>query len=171
MIRSLVRTIRGPSNDPRMAYISRPLPRGLLDEEVVAALERALAVDADPAYLVETLPAALREVTGRDYEVLDRSVRDVTGAFTKPMVMIRDGGVGLWPGYEARAYPLLAPSKKAAETQAAIRAAEGGPAEPSPTNPAGKPGWKPLPPVVREPPPSRPVGDAEAGSIETTGIG
>jgi len=38
MLRSLVRTIRGPSNDPRMEFISRPLPKGLLDEEVVAAL-------------------------------------------------------------------------------------------------------------------------------------
>jgi hypothetical protein len=171
MIKSLIRTIRGPSNDPRMTYISRPLPRGLLDEEVVAALEKALAANPNPAYLVETLPAALREVTGRDYQVLDRSVRDVTGAFSKAMVMIRDGPVGLWPGYEARAYPLLAPSKKAAETRAAIIAAEGGTPEPSPTSPVGKPGWKPPPPVAREAPPARPVGDAESGAIETTRVG
>ncbi|HEX6140119.1 MAG TPA: hypothetical protein VF013_06640 [Candidatus Limnocylindria bacterium] len=151
MFSSLMRTFRGPSRDPRMAYISRPLPRGLTDEETVEALERAFAANPDPGMLVETLPAALRDVTGRDYEVLDRSVRDVTGAFTKTMVMIRDGAVGLWPGYEARAYPLLKPSAKAEETRRAIAEASGTAAEPSPTNPAGKPGWAPPPPVRREP--------------------
>ena len=59
---------------------------------MIAALELALAVDPNPAYLVETLPPALRQVTGRErLEVLDRSVRDVTGAFAKTLVMIRDG--------------------------------------------------------------------------------
>ena len=90
MIKSLVRTFRGPSRDPRMAYISRPLPRDLPDEQVIAALELALAVDPNPAYLVETLPPALRQVTGRErLEVLDRSVRDVTGAFAKTLVTSR----------------------------------------------------------------------------------
>jgi hypothetical protein len=164
MFKSLVRTIRGPSNDPRMAYISRPLPGGLLDEQVVEALARALAANPDPAYLVETLPAALREVTGRTYQVLDRSVYDVTGAFSKTMVMIRDGSVGLWPGYAARAYPMLAPAGTAEETRRAIVAAEGDgtPAEPSPTSPVGKPGWAP-PPVARRPGAVEPMADAGVG--------
>lgn len=173
MIRSLIRTIRGPSRDPRMTHISRPLPRHLRDEEVVAALEIALDREPDPAYLVETLPAALREVTGRDYQVLDRSTRDVTGAFSKTLVMIRDGNVGLWPGYEARAYPMLAPSRRAEETRAAIAAAEGaddGADQPAPTNPVGKPGWKPPAPHAPPPPPA-PVGTAEGGSIETQEVG
>lgn len=143
MLSSLVRAIRGPSNDPRMAYISRPLPRGLHDEDVVAALERALGADPDPAYLVETLPAALKAVTGADYEVLDRTTRDVTGAFVKPMVMIRQGGVGLWPGYAARAYPLLARDAHTEETRAAIAAAEGVPAS------GRKEGWAPPAAVTR----------------------
>ena len=151
MVKSLIRTLRGPSGDPRMDYISRPLPRGLTDEEVLEALERAFAANPDAHFLVETLQPALREVTGRDYQVLDRSVQDVTGAFTKTMVMVRDGPVGLWPGYEARAYPMLAPSAKAEETRRAIAAAEGQPTEPSPTNPVGKPGWAPPPPPRREP--------------------
>jgi hypothetical protein len=179
MIQSLIRTFRGPSNDPRMAYISRPLPRGLTDEEVLEALERALAANPDPHFLVEALRPALREVTGRDYEVLDRSVQDVTGAFTKTMVMIRDGPVGLWPGYEARAYPMLAPSAKAEQTRRAIAAAEGeGEAsEPSPTNPAGKPGWAPPPPVRAsggEPPSTaieEPIGTAEGGTGHVQGSG
>ena len=83
MFKTLVRTFRGPSNDPRMSHISRPLPRDLLDEQVLAALDIALAENPNPSYLVETLPAALRQVTGRDFEVLDRTVRDVTGSFTK----------------------------------------------------------------------------------------
>lgn len=160
MLKSLVRAIRGPSSDPRMTFISRPLPRGLLDEQVVAALDLALAADPDPAYLVETLPAALRQVTGTDYEVLDRSTRDVTGAFVKSMVMIRQGGVGLWPGYQARAYPLLARDARVEETRAAIAAAEGVPS-------TAKEGWAPPAPVQR----SRPatgvgptLGDAEAGA-------
>ncbi|HET6379754.1 MAG TPA: hypothetical protein VFH63_01800 [candidate division Zixibacteria bacterium] len=166
MISSLIRTFRGPSRDPRMAYISRPLPRGLTDEEVLEALDRALAANPDPAYLVETLRPALREVTGRDYQVLDRSVHDVTGTFSKTMVMIRDGDVGLWPGYAARAYPLLKPSPKAEETRRAIAAAEGsGADQPSPTNPVGKPGWKP-PPPIRRTPPTAPVGTAVAGAGE-----
>ena len=45
MINSLVRTFRGPSRDPRMAYISRPMPRDLRDEDVIAALDIALAED------------------------------------------------------------------------------------------------------------------------------
>ena len=53
MVRSLIRTIRGPSRDPRMEFISRPLPRGLRDEDVVSALEKALAANPNPAYLVE----------------------------------------------------------------------------------------------------------------------
>jgi hypothetical protein len=179
MLKSLIRTIRGPSDDPRMAFISRPLPRDLTDEEVVAALERALEANPDPHFLVETLQPALREVTGRDYEVLDRSVQDVTGAFTKTMVMIRDGAVGLWPGYEARAYPMLAPSAKAEQTRRAIAAAEGDgeAAEPSPTNPVGKAGWAPPPPFRPpgdEPPPTaieEPIGTAEGGTGHVQGSG
>jgi hypothetical protein len=131
-----------------MAYVSRPLPRGLLDEQVVEAIGRALEIDPRPTALVETLPQALREVTGRDYQVLDRSVRDVTGAFAKASVMIRDGDVGIWPGYAARAYPLLQPSARTERTRAAIVSADGANAadEPSPTNPVGKPGWAPPPP-------------------------
>ena len=148
MIKSLVRTFRGPSRDPRMAYISRPMPRDLRDEDVVAALELALASDANPAYLVETLPAALKQVTGRDLQVMDRSARDVTGAFSRIQVMIRDGDVGRWPGYDAMSYPLLAPSNKVAETRAAIIAADApGDELAPPTGP--KPGWEPPPPVRR----------------------
>jgi hypothetical protein len=142
MVRSLIRTLRGPSQDPLMTYISRPLPRGLLDEEVVAGLRKALEVDPRPATLVETLPAALRQVTGRDYQVLDRSARDVTGAFAKTSVMIRDGEVGIWPGYAARAYPLLKPAGKADGAPVATDASP-------PTSPVGKPGWAPPPPVDR----------------------
>ncbi len=143
MFSSLVRTFKGPSRDPRMAYISRPMPRDLLDEDVVAALELALAENPNPAYLPETLGPALKQVTGRDLQVLDRSVRDVTGAFTKTMVMIRDGDVGSWPGYAAMSYPLLDPSPRAEETRAAIAAADG-------EVPAGpKLGWEPPPPLDR----------------------
>ena len=149
MIKSLVRTFRGPSRDPRMAYISRPLPRDLPDEQVIAALELALAVDPNPAYLVETLPPALRQVTGRErLEVLDRSVRDVTGAFAKTLVMIRDGDVGKWPGYAAMSYPLIAPSAKAEETRAAIVEA-GVPAGSEAPSTGPKPGWAPPPPPER----------------------
>jgi hypothetical protein len=148
MIKSLVRTLKGPSRDPRMAYISRPLPRDLPDEQVLAALEIALAGDPNPDDLVETLPPALRQVTGHSYEVLDRSAGDVTGRFRRSQVMIRDGSVGLWPGYQARSYPLLAPSRRAERTRAAIIAADGSPAyAPGPTNPVGKPGWAPPGPV------------------------
>ena len=48
MIKSLVRTLKGPSRDPRMALISRPLPRDLLDEQVLAALEIALSREPGP---------------------------------------------------------------------------------------------------------------------------
>jgi hypothetical protein len=176
MIKSLVRTLRGPSNDPLMAYISRPLPAGLTDEEVLQALELAFERNPDPHYLVETLQPALAEVRGRDYQVLDRSVQDVTGAFTRTQVMIRNGPVGLWPGYEARAYPLLAPSAKAQETLRAIAAAEGESAEPSPTNPVGKPGWAPPPPPPREPVVAdasieEPVGTAIAGAGHVRDVG
>ncbi len=149
MMKSLVRTFRGPSRDPRMAYISRPLPRDLPDEQVIAALELALATDPNPAYLVETLPPALLQVTGREnLEVLDRSVRDVTGAFAKTMVMIRDGDVGRWPGYAAMSYPLLDASAKVEETRAAIVAADA--PEGSDAAPSGpKPGWAPPPPPER----------------------
>ena len=170
MVRSLIRTIRGPSRDPRMEFISRPLPKGLRDEDVVAAIEKALEANPNPAYLVETLPAALRQVTGRDYQVLDRSVWDVTGAFGKTMVMIRDGEVGLWPGYAARAYPLLAPPGHSEEARREIAAAAGAEdGQPSATNPVGKPGWAPPPPITGAAPesiPDRavPVGDAEAGA-------
>lgn len=151
MIKSLVRTLRGPSRNPLMSYISRPLPRDLRDEEVVAALEIALAGDPNPDDLVETLPPALRQVTGRHFQVLDRSAGDVTGTYRRSQVMIRDGAVGLWPGYQARAYPLLAPSKRAEKARAAIMAAEGGePAASSPTSPVGKPGWAPPPPIKDE---------------------
>jgi hypothetical protein len=150
MIKSLVRTLKGPSRDPRMALISRPLPRNLLDEQVLAALEIALTADPNPDDLVETLPSALRQVTGHDYQVLDRAASDVTGAFRRSQVMIRDGAVGLWPGYAARAYPLLAPSPHTERTRAAIAAAEGSASDaPSPTNPVGKPGWAPPPPRGR----------------------
>lgn len=131
-----------------MAFISRPLPRDLPDEDVVAALEIALEADPNPAYLPETLPAALRQVTGRNFQVLDRSVRDVTGAFTKTMVMIRDGDVGRWPGYDAMSYPLLAPSAKVEEVRRAIVAADRPEAEEEEV--AGpKPGWEPPPPPER----------------------
>lgn len=143
MLKSLVRTLRGPSRDPRMANISRPLPRGLLDEQVLAALDQALAENPDPAYLVETLPAALRQVTGHDYQVLDRTTADVTGAYVKRMVMIRDGEVGLWPGYAARAYPLLAQDDHADETRAAIVGSAGG------AGAERKAGWEPPPPIRR----------------------
>jgi hypothetical protein len=148
MFKSLARTFRGPSRDPRMAFISRPLPRDLPDEPVVEALGIALAANPNPAYLPETLPPALKQVTGRDLQVMDRSVRDVTGAFTKTMVMIRDGDVGRWPGYAAMSYPLLAPTSKAEETRAAIAAADsaGDDAE-APAGP--KPGWAPPPPPER----------------------
>jgi hypothetical protein len=141
MFTSLARTFRGPSRDPRMTYISRPLPRDLPDEQVVEALEIALAENANPAYLVETLPPALAQVTGRRFQVLDRSARDVTGAFSKTMVMIRDGDVGRWPGYDAMSYPLLAPSAKVEETRAAIVAADTPEGEEEP--PARKAGWEP----------------------------
>jgi hypothetical protein len=148
MIKSLVRTFRGPSRDPRMAYISRPMPRDLRDEDAIAALELALQTDPDPAYLVETLPAALKQVTGRDLQVMDRSVRDVTGAFSRVQVMIRDGDVGRWPGYDAMSYPLIAPSPKAEETRAAIVAADAaGDESDAPAGPKG--GWEPPPPVRR----------------------
>jgi hypothetical protein len=157
MIKSLVRTLRGPSRDPRMALISRPLPRDLLDEQVLAALEIALSANPNPDDLVESLPSALREVTGHDYQVLDRATSDVTGAFRRTQVMIRDGAVGLWPGYAARAYPLLAPSAHTERTRAAIAAADGSPAEePSPTSPVGKPGWAP-PPAARRAVPEEPI--------------
>src|SRR2546422_8134300 len=128
MIKSLVRTLRGPSRDPRMAFISRPLPRDLPDEQVLAALEIALTNNPNPDDLVESLPNALRQVTGHLYEVLDRSASDVTGQFRRTQVMIRDGAVGLWPGYAARAYPLLAPSPQVERARAAIVAAGGAPA-------------------------------------------
>lgn len=147
MLKQLMRTFRGPSRDPRMAYISRPLPRDLPDEQVVEALELALAADPNPAYLVETLPPALKQVTGRDFQVLDRSVRDVTGAFTKTYVMIRDGDVGRWPGYDAMSYPLLAPSAKTEQTRAAIAAADAPEADGDGSAP--KPGWEPPPPLER----------------------
>ncbi len=130
-----------------MTYISRPMPRDLRDEDVVAALELALAEHPDPGYLVETLPPALKQVTGRDLQVMDRSVRDVTGAFTKVQVMIRDGDVGRWPGYDAMSYSLLAPSHKAEETRAAILAADAPGGDEAPSGP--KPGWEPPPPVKR----------------------
>ena len=170
MVRSLIRTIRGPSRDPRMEFISRPLPRELRDEDVVASLEKALARNPNPAFLVETLPDALREVTGLDYQVLDRSVWDVTGAFGKTMVMIRDGDVGLWPGYAARAYPLLAPPGHSEDVRREIAAAAGTDEErPSATNPVGKAGWAPPPPITGAAPDPRPetdvpVGDADAGA-------
>jgi hypothetical protein len=148
MFKSLVRTFKGPSRDPRMAYISRPMPRDLLDEHVLEALEIAFATDPNPAYLPETLPPALKQVTGRDLQVMDRSVRDVTGAFTKTQVMIRDGDVGRWPGYASMSYSLLAPSDRVEATRQAIAAADA--PEGEATEPAGpKPGWAPPPPPDR----------------------
>ncbi|MDQ3880129.1 MAG: hypothetical protein M3295_03515, partial [Chloroflexota bacterium] len=123
VFRRLMRTFRGPSDDPRMAYISRPLPRDLPDEDVVAALEIALQENPDPTYLVETLPPALRQVTGRDdLQVLDRSARDVTGRFVRRQVMIRQGDVGRWRGYAAHAYPLIAPPQPREDAAAQRRA-------------------------------------------------
>lgn len=127
-----------------MTYVSRPMPRDLLDEQVVEALELALEADPNPAALVETLPAALKQVTGRDLQVMDRSVRDVTGAFGKVQVMIRDGDVGLWPGHAAMSYPLLAPSEKTQETLAAIVAADAADGE-AEAGAGPKPGWEPPP--------------------------
>jgi hypothetical protein len=147
MLSSLIRTFKGPSRDPRMAYISRPMPRDLPDEQVVAALEMALAADPNPASLVETLPPALKEITGRDLQVLDRSIRDVTGAFRKVQVMIREGDVGIWPGHAARAYPFLAPEDRIEETRAAIVAADATDGESPPSGP--KAGWAPPPPIER----------------------
>ena len=149
MFKSLFRTLRGPTRDPRMAYVSRPLPRDLSDEDTIAALELAFADDPNPAYLPETLPPALKQVTGRDLQVLDRSIRDVTGAFTRTYVMIRDGDVGRWPGYDAMSYPLLAPTPKAEQTRAAIAAGgtEAGDGAEAPVGP--KPGWAPPPPPAR----------------------
>lgn len=145
MVRSLWRTLMGPSRDANMRYISRPLPRDLLDTQVVEALDRALAANPDPAYLVETLPPALRDITGREFEVLDRSARDVTGAYSRRSVMIRDGDVGHWPGYDAMRYSLLASPEDAAAARAAL-------AEP----PSRMVGWEPP-----GPPPS--VDDDESG--------
>jgi len=130
-----------------MTYISRPLPRDLPDEQVIEAIEMALAADPNPASLVETLPAALKRVTGRDLQVMDRSVRDVTGAYSKVQIMIRDGDVGAWPGYAAMSYPLIAPSVKAEATRAAIVAADAPEGEAAPVGP--KPGWAPPPPPAR----------------------
>jgi hypothetical protein len=173
MIKSMIRTFRGPSRDPRMASISRPLPRNLTDEEVLAALDLALERNPDTRFLVETLQPALHEVTGRDYEVLDRSVRDVTGAFSKPMVMIREGSVGLWPGYAARSYPLLAEAERTEEARRAIAAAAGqGDEVPSPTSPVGKAGWAPPPPLrPAASPRPLPLGDANAGASEVQDAG
>ena len=127
-----------------MAYISRPLPRDLLDEQVVEALDLALAANPNPAYLVETLPAALQQVTGRDLQVLDRSVRDVTGRLQQGQVMIRDGDVGHWPGYDAMRYPLLAPPRgrggrapRSSAADAACPTSERAPA--GARSPAGRP--------------------------------
>jgi hypothetical protein len=131
-----------------MAYISRPLPRDLPDAQVVEALDRALAVNPDPAYLVETLPAALREITGRDFEVLDRSVQDVTGSHLRRSVMIRDGDVGHWPGYDAMRYSLLASPQDAAAARAALA-----------ESPARMPGWEPPPPAGARP-------DGEGAGLE-----
>jgi len=163
MFKSLVRTLKGPSRDPRMAYISRPLPRGLTDEQVLAALDIALGRDPDPAYLVEALPQALREVTGHTYEVLDRSTGDVTGTYTRTMVMIRDGSVGLWPGYAARAYPLLARDARHEETRAAIAEAEGAVA------PQRKAGWEPPPPPAPRTPASTETPDRTATAVQDSG--
>jgi hypothetical protein len=146
MVKSLWRTLLGPSRDSRMAYISRPLPRDLPDAEVVQALDKALAVNPDPSYLVETLPDALYEVTGRRFEVLDRSVRDVTGTHSRRAVMIRDGDVGHWPGYDAMRYSLLASPEDAAAARDAL-------AEP----PARMAGWDPPAPVGADPEPSEDV--------------
>jgi hypothetical protein len=66
-------------------------------------------------------------------------VRDVTGTYAKPMVMIRDGEVGLWPGYQARAYSLRASSDGAEAARTAIAGEDG--------RPARKPGWEPPPPA------------------------
>lgn len=141
MVRSLWRTLMGPSRDTRMRYISRPLPRDLPDAQVVEALDRAMAINPDPAYLVETLPTALREVTGREFEVLDRSVQDVTGVHLRRAVMIRDGDVGHWPGYDAMRYSLLASPEEASAARAAL-------AEPA----TRMPGWEPPGTVTDEAP-------------------
>ena len=145
MLRNLIRTLRGPSNDPRMAYISRPLPGDLPDEEVVEALEIGLRENPDPTYLVETLPPALKQVTGRDLQVLDCSARDVTGRFVKRQVMIRQGDVGRWRGYQQNPYPLIAPPSRGRRPARGTDGGEGDRPEPMP-------GWAP------PPPPKRPAG-------------
>jgi hypothetical protein len=139
-----------------MAYISRPLPRDLPDAQVVEALDRALAANPDPAYLVETLPQALHAVTGRWFEVLDRSVRDVTGTHLRRAVMIRDGDVGHWPGYDAMRYSLLASPDDAAAARAAL-------SEP----PSRMSGWEPPGPIGTEAeagPEASDVADADEGA-------
>jgi hypothetical protein len=84
--------------------------------------------------------------------------------------MIREGDIGLWPGYAARAYPLLDRSGRVEQTRREIAAAAGAEgAEPSPTNPVGKPGWAAPPPVAPEPEPEVPVGDADAGAGHVQG--
>ena len=72
-------------------------------------------------------PPALKRVTGRDLQVLDRSARDVTGRFVKRQVMIRAGDVGRWRGYDENAYPLIAPREKTRSAPATD----------------ARPGWKP----------------------------
>ena len=121
-----------------------------LDEGSVERLPRQvellhhLAVHLQPA-LGDHSPRIARRA---DLQVLDRSVRDVTGAFYKVQVMIRDGDVGRWPGYDAMSYPLLAPSEQAEAARAAIIAADAATSDSAP--PAGpKPGWEPPPPPDR----------------------
>lgn len=143
----------GPSRDSRMRYISRPLPRDLPDEQVVQALDIAMAANADPAYLVETLPAALRQVTGRDFEVMDRSVQDVTGIHLRRAVMIRDGDVGHWPGYDSRRYSMLSGPAEAAAARAAL-------AEPA----ARMTGWEPPGPPASPADPADPPGAVAAAA-------
>ena len=45
MFKSLIRTFKGPSRDPRMAFISRPLPRTAAGK----LRRRALAAELDAA--------------------------------------------------------------------------------------------------------------------------
>jgi hypothetical protein len=72
----------------------------------------------------------------------------VTGAFMKVQVMIRDGDVGRWPGYDAMSYPLITPSEEAEAARAAIIAADVASSDDvAPSGP--KPGWEPPPPPDR----------------------
>jgi len=86
--------------------------------------------------------------------------------------MIRDGEVGLWPGYKALAYPLLARSRRVEQARAAITAAdhpEQADAAPSPTSPVGKAGWAPPGPMATEPDASQPTPAGDGAAVGDEG--